>query len=241
MWRMSLYTYAEELFQKRYGNDKNQVYSVPSAAPQKETSSENVMPNERVIEIPWVLQNLPQSGVILDVGSCDAAYLATIPQNDRILHAIDPQDCAGKLPPRIIFHQESIIGNSLPDHYFDVVLVLSTLEHIGLPTYGQSGFPDGDRLTLAEVRRLLKPGCPALITVPVGQSRVTSWYRQYSPDDLRSLFEGWQTEIVYWGYDGRAFVEVTEADVWQYDYRDGWQKGAAASAIACIIAYPLSP
>src|SRR5689334_11754181 len=57
------------------------------------------MPTERVIEIPWALSQLPQSGVILDVGSCDATYLQTIPQTDRTLHCLDPRDCRADLPP----------------------------------------------------------------------------------------------------------------------------------------------
>ena len=32
------------------------------------------MPTERVIEIPWALAQLPQTGTILDVGSADATY-----------------------------------------------------------------------------------------------------------------------------------------------------------------------
>jgi hypothetical protein len=32
------------------------------------------MTTERVIEIPWCLQQIPQSGRILDVGSCEATY-----------------------------------------------------------------------------------------------------------------------------------------------------------------------
>lgn len=196
------------------------------------------MPNERVVEIPWALSRLPQVGTVLDVGSWSATYLDIIPTADRFLHCLDPQDCRDSIPPQAIFHQESIIGNQLPRHSYDCVLLLSTIEHIGLPTYGLHPFMYGDRLTLAEVAELLAPGGYAVVTVPVGASSITSWYRQYSPADLKALFWGWDTEITYWGRQGRLYVPIEEADVGRYSYRYGWQETFGAGAVAGIVATP---
>jgi hypothetical protein len=163
---------------------------------------------------------LPQSGVILDVGSCEATYLHSIQYPDRLLHCLDPRDCRSAIPLGALFHQESIIGNSLPRAHFDAVLVLSVLEHIGLPCYQQQPFQHGDRLALAEIWSLLKPGCPAIVTVPAGQGKLASWYRQYSPAMLHQLFAGWRAEISYWGFDGSRYQSIPESDVEQFDYRD---------------------
>lgn len=196
------------------------------------------MPTERVIEIPWALMQLPQTGIVLDVGSCEATYLGVIQQSDRQLHCLDPRGCKDELPVGAIFHQQSLIGNDLAECYFDAVLFLSVLEHIGLPCYNQAPFADGDQLALAEAWRLLKPGCPIIVTVPAGQSKVVSWYRQYHPSTLRRLFHGWHTQITYWGYDGQRYVPVSEAEVERYDYRDCPSVlGAGAGALAGIIAY----
>src|SRR5437762_10705562 len=108
------------------------------------------MPNERVVEIPWVLAKLPQSGLVLDVGSCDATYLSAIVTLDRHLECLDPRDCSSSLPPGIRFHRQSLFGNSLPRNRFDSVLMLSVLEHLGLPTYGQDPIVRGDVRALAE-------------------------------------------------------------------------------------------
>ena len=195
------------------------------------------MPTERVIEIPWALMQLPQTGTILDVGSCDATYLSVIQQPDRQLHCLDPRDCRAVVPPGAIFHHQSLIGNELPEHYFDAVLLLSVLEHIGLPCYGQPPFADGDQLALAEVWRLVKPGGPVVVTVPAGQSKVVSWYRQYHPSTLHWLFGGWQTQITYWGFDGKSYQTISEAEVERYDYRDcPCVLGAGAGALAGIVA-----
>jgi len=193
---------------------------------------------ERVIEIPWSLMQLPQSGVILDVGSCDATYLRIIQQPSRILHCLDPRDCHADIPEGATFYHQNILGNTLPRAYYDAVLMLSTLEHIGLPCYGHKPFANGDMLALAEARALLKPGCPLIATVPAGQSKLVSWYRQYNPNALHQLFRGWQAEISYWGFDGRGYQPIPEADVERYDYRDYPVVGAGSGALACVVARP---
>jgi SAM-dependent methyltransferase len=195
------------------------------------------MPTERVIEIPWCLQEIPQSGRILDVGSCEATYLRVVQQADRELHCLDPRDGARDVPPGAVFHHQSLIGNTLPRRWFDAVLLVSVLEHVGLPCYGQEPFPGGDARALEEIWELLRPGAPALLTVPAGPSRVTTWYRQYGPSDLHRLLADWRHEIRYWGFDGSEYRPVAEEDVERYDYRDRHDDRAGAGALAAIRAW----
>ncbi len=192
------------------------------------------MTTERVIEVPWALMQLPQSGLILDVGSGDATYSAQIQQADRAVRCMDPRLCPSGLPKGAIHYRQSIIGNDLPRTCFDAVLMISVLEHIGLPCYGQAPFPDGDQLALAEVWELLKPGAPLIATVPAGCLKVASWYRQYNPKRLRQLFRGWRVEICYWGFDGARYALISGDDVEQYDYFD---YPLRAGAVAGIVAH----
>lgn len=194
------------------------------------------MPNERVVEIPWALSQLPQSGVILDVGSGDSPYLESIPQADRELHCLDIHPHQATLSSKITFYQQHLIGNSLARNYYDAVLALSLIEHVGLPGYEPQPFRGGDKLAVAELWALLKPGCPAIITVPAGQSKITAVYRQYTPSALHNLFGGWQTEIVYWGFNGREYVRLAEPEVEHYDFREQLGQNVGAGAIAGIIA-----
>ena len=196
------------------------------------------MPTERVIEIPWALSVMPQTGEILDIGSCDATYLHVIQQHDRRLTCMDPRPCVAALPKGASLCQENLIGNSLPAGAFDAVLLLSTLEHVGLPCYGNTPFADGDRLALAEAQRLLVPQGCLIVTVPAGRPKLTSWYRQYDPDTLHTLFENWDVSIRYWGFNGQAYIDIIEADVVKYDYRDQPTIGSGAGALAGIVARP---
>ena len=200
------------------------------------------MTNERVVEIPWALTELPQVGDILDVGSCDASYLAVVHQPGRTLHCLDPRERPQAMPPGAVFHRQNLIGNQLPRHFFDAVLLVSTLEHIGLPAYGLAPFPRGDERAMAEVAPLLKAGAPAILTVPAGQSKITSQYRQYCPGDLGRLLAAWHWRARYWGFDGRVYVPITEAEVELYDYRDA-RDGilGGAGAVAGVVAYSAAP
>ena len=65
-------------------------------------------------------------------------------------------------------------GPHLPRRFFDTILLcaVSTLEHIGLPYYDQPSFSDGDRLTLAEVRELLRQEGRLIATVPPDRARL---------------------------------------------------------------------
>jgi hypothetical protein len=195
------------------------------------------MTAERIIEVPWALSQLPQSGVVLDVGSCDAVYLHAIPYVGRHLHCLDPRACSSDIPSTAVFYQQSIIGNTLPRQHYDAVLVLSVLEHIGLPCYGQVPFPNGDKLVLAECWSLLKPHGVLIVTVPAGQAKVMSWYRQYNPEMLELLLSGWHYEIRYWGFRKTMFVPIERSEVENYDYRDRFDGTGGAGALAGIVAY----
>lgn len=195
------------------------------------------MTTERVVEIPWALQQLPHRGRILDVGSCEATYLAAIVNPGRELHCLDPRDCRASVPPEARFHAQSLLGNDMPAASFDAVLAVSTIEHIGLPSYGQSAFPRGDVLALAEIARLLAPGGRAILTVPAGVSKVASWYRQYDAADLDRLLAGWIHEVTFWAYDGEAYRAIDRTHLDRYDYRDRHDRDAGAGAVAGIVAW----
>lgn len=195
-----------------------------------------VMPNERVVEIPWALMQLPHNGTILDIGSCEATYLSTIVNPGRILHCLDVRDCQADLPENVYFHHQSLIGNDLPASYFDAILVLSTLEHIGLPHYDQQGLENSDVLALSEIRRLLKPSGSTIITLPAGRSKLTLWYRQYSPEDIKQLFAQWQYTVDYWGFRGGAYQKIDESEVTSFDYDYAHGSGAVACIVARILA-----
>jgi SAM-dependent methyltransferase len=129
--------------------------------------------DERVIEIPWVLARLRGESRVLDVGYAFAepAYLAG-------LAAAVPDGLVGvDLVERDVAGLRSVVADvrALPfaSGSFDVVVCISTLEHVGMDNrvYGGPGERDetGRPAALRELRRVLARTGRLLVTVPTGR------------------------------------------------------------------------
>lgn len=154
--------------------------------------------NERVVELPWVLGNLPPPPVrILDVGACESPLAL-------MLASIGYQVTAVDLRPYPFTHSNlKVVSGDVTklalSGKFDVVICLSTLEHIGLPVYGGRTMLAGDTLAIQRMYHWLKPGGNLLLTVPVARKyHVGSAWREYDIGTLKSrlrLFKSQQITI----------------------------------------------
>lgn len=198
--------------------------------------------NERVVEIPWVLARRPR-GRVLDAGSSlnHAAYL------DRLLPLVDELHIAtlafegSAYPNRGISY---VYGDlrELPyrDGYFDTVISISTLEHVGMDNTAYGGSTpradDPARETdraVAELARVVRTGGRLLLSVPYGAREDHGSFRQFDREDVdRLLFTVRPRELEIAVY--RAFDSG-----WQLSDLDGsanarYRAGLGAEAVACI-------
>jgi SAM-dependent methyltransferase len=150
--------------------------------------------NERSVEVPWALQRVGSARRVLDVGCSTSDYLAELaraePIEGRRVYGLDPD------APRPIRNvgalKGTIVAPPFPTACFDLILCISTVEHVGLPIYGQHEFPHGDILAMRHMRRLLAPGGRLLLTVPFGRAQVNPWFRVYDRGGLRRLAGGFR-------------------------------------------------
>jgi O-antigen chain-terminating methyltransferase len=167
--------------------------------------------DERSIEIPWCLARYDGERRVLDVGYAFAepAYLAG-------LVALGAQELVGvDLAQTDVPGLRGVVADvrSLPfdDAAFDLVLCISTLEHIGRDNevydVDADRDEDGDAAALRELHRVLAKDGRLLVTVPTGVPENHGWQVQRAPGEWVDVFE-------------RAGFLVFEDEL--YVYGEGW-------------------
>jgi len=84
------------------------------------------------------------------------------------------------------------LANSLPNATFDLVVMVSTIEHIGFGCYGDPVIDDGDRIAIQQVYRVLKGQGRLILTTPfTAQHRIYNGFeRWYDMDRVTQLLGG---------------------------------------------------
>jgi SAM-dependent methyltransferase len=193
--------------------------------------------DERLIEIPWVLARYRGEPRVVDIGYANAA-----PAYLEALVAAAPGEVVGLDPVETrVDGLRSVVGDlralPFPDESFDVLLCVSTIEHVGHDNrvYGagddrdESGIP----AALHEVRRVLARGGRALVTIPTGVEEDHGWFVQLPVATWRGLFADAGLRIVeeeVYGLTADGWRTATDDAV---DARYG-ERGPAASAVYCV-------
>ena len=146
--------------------------------------------NERIIEVPWIFSklNFSQKGKILDVGWLESTISLSLATAGFSVTGIDIRK--GDIEhPNITARVEDICCTTLRENTFDTVILLSTLEHIGLESmYGSVDKKSSDQKAILSCLRVLKPGGKLLITTPVGAiASRNNFMRVYTPSSLRKI------------------------------------------------------
>jgi SAM-dependent methyltransferase len=209
--------------------------------------------DERSIEYPWLLAAEP-SGRTLDAGSIlNHSYILP-----HFLTRLDLLVISTLAPEPTSFPElgvSYVYGDmrELPfaDGWFDTVVSLSTLEHIGMDNvhYGDDSSlaPDPHaemKLALSELRRVTKPGGRILISVPFGKRTDMGWSRQLDKEEIDDLIAALQPsssklEVYAYSRDGWNLSDPADAaDAAYHDFTKEarWpeDKAAAARAVACV-------
>jgi 2-polyprenyl-3-methyl-5-hydroxy-6-metoxy-1,4-benzoquinol methylase len=171
--------------------------------------------NERIVEIPLVLQNISKpSAEILDVG-CDESLLTLHLANlGHKVTALDLNKYEFK-HSNIKFVKGDICTVDLPEKKYDYIIFLSVIEHVGLGAYGEQGFGGGDRKALEQAKKFLKPDGKIIISTPFGKGAITPAQRVYSEKTIAELFLGFNIELekYFKGIGQKEWVEAKKEDL----------------------------
>ncbi len=146
--------------------------------------------NERIVEIPFILQNLnlPVGSRILDFG-CNRGNLAIS------LASLGYRVTGVDLLPytyshaNFQFRQGNLLDLALEPESFDAITAVSAVEHSGLGFYGDTLDPEADRKVVREFYRLLKNRGVLLITLPYGVPYRDSFTRIYDEEGISKLLQ----------------------------------------------------
>lgn len=197
--------------------------------------------NERVVEVPWLLDRVASAAPrrILDVGAADALYAPALIASGADVTLLDIRPFVGPPGARIAIGP----AQAMPDSWasaFDLVICLSTLDHIGLDAYGQIAAPRALAEVARELWRVTAPGGRLLLSAPVGRDQLTTHpdggQRVFGHAALWALFPAarWSVEHVrLWRWDGDAYAPARTWDSVADAAYLGWRAEAVA-AVALI-------
>lgn len=212
--------------------------------------------DERIVEYPWVLGRLPhQEGRLLDAGS--------VLNHESLLR--QEKICSKQVfistlaPERVSFNglgvsyvYEDLRESCFRDGYFDWVVSLSTIEHIGMDNtllYTSDGSKresnrDAYLEAIKEFRRILKPNGVLYVSVPYGKPIDHGWFQVFDArmiDQLILAFSPSSVEQFYFRYfpegwrcssreDAReaTYFDIHSSKIYDPDY------AAASRAIVCL-------
>lgn len=151
--------------------------------------------DQRAAEYPWVLSQLAyleKGCLVLDVGCSESILSQALVLKGYTVVGLDLKDNPFN-NKHLTFVRRNVLNTHFPDDFFDGIIIVSTIEHVGLSVYGQTIDSNADLKAIHELSRVLKLGGIIILTTPfVGNepTRITPVERRYGDEGLRKLVSG---------------------------------------------------
>lgn len=158
--------------------------------------------NERIVEYPQVLRWIRPQGRVLDIGCVSSRLPIQLASLGYHVEGVDTR-AYPFTHPNFEFHQTDLFKWS-PSQPFDIILLISVIEHFGLGGYGDLVLPDADREAVGKIAQWLAPGGQLLVSLPFGQAGITTKHRIYDSARLALLFADftWVDQVYFQRVNG---------------------------------------
>lgn len=149
-----------------------------------------ILVNERIVEYPQVLRWIRTEGLILDIGCVSSRLPIQLASLGYTVHGLDVRPYFYKHPNFTFFKDD--IFNWVPEKSYNIIIMLSVLEHLGLGGYGDIKVADADKQAVDKIASWLSTKGQLIVTVPFGKTAVTKKHRIYDQERLRYVFSGFK-------------------------------------------------
>ena len=215
--------------------------------------------DERVVEYPWLLQNLPKHGKnILDAGS--VLNYDFILKSDKLK---GKNILISNLNPETEYHNDKSISylygvfgdlrnNIVKDEVFDTAICGSVLEHIGMDNNNIYHNKNRSFVSIKqdylrvvkELKRVLKTNGTCLITVPFGKYYNFGWFQVFDSEMIKKIikiFGERNSKVSFFKYTDKGWQISSMQECEKARYNDIHHQKiyvknnmAAAESVACI-------
>jgi len=153
------------------------------------------------VEYGFVLRHVGEGNLqILDVGGVGSLLPLYLARKGHMVTVYDVRRYP-ETHPNLTVIVGDFLANSLPNATFDLVVMVSTIEHIGFGCYGDPVIEDGDRIAIQQVYRVLKGQGRLILTTPfTAQHRIYNQFeRWYDMVRLTQLLESFRIMVAeFW-------------------------------------------
>lgn len=149
---------------------------------------------EKLIDWGWICSNLPAGCKrALEIGPGKSPIIPAMVSLGYEVTAIDPSADPTSIVNGFRFVRGDF-GEFSSDQKFEIVIVCSVVEHLGLAgRYNSKSDAEGDLKAMRRIRALLEPSGMVFLTIPVGRDAVHKpWHRVYGRERLPKLLEGFE-------------------------------------------------
>lgn len=193
---------------------------------------------ERSVELPWLFKNLKE-GSILDIGSNESNYITRLVNEGRDITQLDIRPLNNKVNTRkVVCDIRKVTLQDLGK--FDNILLISTLEHIGLKAYDNEAdwkdSPTQEQLrTFRHCMEFLNDDGRILLTVPYGKYEHCGWLIVYDEDMIKGVKQGYKVlNETYFTLKKDKYVECRQGECPLAGMNMVHGIGMRATSVACL-------
>ncbi len=165
-----------------------------------------VIISEQIVENPLILRNLrDEDKTILDFGGFESLLPLQLSSIGYQVTVLDQREYPFQHPNLKVACLDLFHDNLSTQEQYDVVISISTIEHLGLNAYGDSVQKEAGKQGVAILWSLVKQGGRLMASLPAGKPAIQRGYQVYNEAMVQDVFPN-ATSIRWFMKEGREGV-----------------------------------